>query len=258
MTTIKTDVDVVSVIEYPALPRSHGVAPKIAALARPRQTRRSVVSINVLTLNNVVGPRGPHIFGDPVEGHGQRRTPRSSSGIPSFHLIGCNLKVWFLQAESQFHLSGVTSQEIKYHHVVSALSLAAADELFIQRLPTNVQMVLATATALGLTGLAALADAVIEVATPPVDSVTSAAEESSEAMPALPGTPSTDGNLEQLCQRLEQSVTAATHRRDRPRTQQQQMLTVLAPQVQRTSAYTIAALAPTPGTAFVRAPGANR
>ncbi|CAN7981695.1 unnamed protein product, partial [Ixodes pacificus] len=94
-------------------------------------------------------------------------------------------------------------------------------ELFIQRLPTNVQMVLATATALDLTGLAALADAVIEVATPPVASVTSAAEDGSEVMPALPGTLSSDGQLEQLCQRLEQSVIAATHRRDRPRTQQQ-------------------------------------
>ncbi|XP_040357464.2 uncharacterized protein LOC121046842, partial [Ixodes scapularis] len=204
-----------------------------------------------------------------------------------------NPRVWFLQAESQFHLSGVTSQESKYHHVVSALSLAAADEvydilaqpsatasydqlkaallqrteasdrsrlqellsaeelgdrrpsqllrrmtqllgdrantigdallreLFIQRLPTNVQMVLATATALDLTGLAALADAVIEVATPSVASVTSAAEDGSEAMPAPPGTPSLHGNLERLCQRLEESVTAATHQRDRPRTQQQ-------------------------------------
>ncbi|KAG0426003.1 hypothetical protein HPB47_026861 [Ixodes persulcatus] len=41
-------------------------------------------------------------------------------------------------------------------------------DLFLQRLPTNVQMVLATAPALDLTGLAALADAVIDVATPSV------------------------------------------------------------------------------------------
>ncbi|KAG0413831.1 hypothetical protein HPB47_009016 [Ixodes persulcatus] len=206
-----------------------------------RQTRRSVVSFYVLTLNNVVGPRGPHICGDPVQDHGQRRTPRSSRGIAA------SILVWFLQAESQFHLRGLTSQEIKYHHVISALSLAAADELFIQRLPTIVQMVLATATALDLTGLAALADAAIEVATPPVVSVTSAAEDGSEAMPALPGTPSSDGNLEQLYQRLEQSVTAATLR-----------LTVPTGQVQWTSAYTISALAPAPGTAFVPPPGANR
>ncbi|KAG0413170.1 hypothetical protein HPB47_009683 [Ixodes persulcatus] len=249
-----------------------------------------------------------------------------------------NPRVWFLQVESQFHLGGVTSQESKYHHDVSALSLAAADEgpswwyccrartfdsiqfaplnllflartnrndhqleamtsrashvfdilaqpsptasydqlkaallqrteasdrsrlqelltaeelgdrrpsqllrrmtqllgvrantigdallreLFIQRLPTNVQMVLATARALDLTGLAALADAVIEVSTPPVTSLTSATEDGGEAMPALPGTPSSDGNVEQPCQRLQQSVTETTHRRDRPRTQQQ-------------------------------------
>lgn len=49
---------------------------------------------------------------------------------------------------------------------------------------------LATATALDLTGLAALADAVIEVATSPVASVTSGAEHGGEAMSALPGTPS--------------------------------------------------------------------
>ncbi|KAG0438623.1 hypothetical protein HPB47_016938 [Ixodes persulcatus] len=41
-------------------------------------------------------------------------------------------------------------------------------ELFLQRLPTNFQMVLATAPALDLIGLAALADAVIDVATPSV------------------------------------------------------------------------------------------
>ncbi|KAG0429322.1 hypothetical protein HPB47_023727 [Ixodes persulcatus] len=146
--------------------------------------------------------------------------------------------------ESQLHLSGLTSQESRYHHVVLALSLAAADEvygilaqpsatasydllkaallqrteasdlfrlqkpllaeelgdrrpsqplrrmtqllgdrantigdallreLFIQRLPINFQMVLATATALNLRGLAALADTFIQVATPPVASVT--------------------------------------------------------------------------------------
>ncbi|CAN7940953.1 unnamed protein product, partial [Ixodes pacificus] len=171
-----------------------------------------------------------------------------------------NPRVWFLQAESQFHLAGVTTQGRKYHHVVSALSSAAADEvydvlanpspatpydqlknallqrtevsersrvqqllsaeelgdrrpsqllrrmtqllgerannlddvflreLFLQRLPSNVQMVLATATTLDLTGLAALADAVMEVTTPPA-------------------------NIEQLCQRLEEIVVAATQGR---------------------------------------------
>ncbi|KAM7313109.1 uncharacterized protein ISCGN_003010 [Ixodes scapularis] len=41
-----------------------------------------------------------------------------------------NPRVWFLQAESQFHLAGVTTQGRKYHHVVSALSPAAADEVY--------------------------------------------------------------------------------------------------------------------------------
>ncbi|CAN7981259.1 unnamed protein product, partial [Ixodes pacificus] len=39
-------------------------------------------------------------------------------------------RVWLLQAESQFHLAGVTTQGRKYHHVVSALSPAAADEVY--------------------------------------------------------------------------------------------------------------------------------
>ncbi|CAN7996958.1 unnamed protein product, partial [Ixodes hexagonus] len=174
-----------------------------------------------------------------------------------------NPRVWFLQAESQFHLAGVTTQGRKYHHVVSALSPAAADEvydvlanpspatpygqlktallqrtevsersrlqqllsaeelgdrrpsqllrrmtqllgerannladvflreLFLQRLPSNVQMVLATATTLDLTGLATLADAVT------LDSG------SANSQPP-------QANIEQLCERLEQIVVAAT------------------------------------------------
>ncbi|XP_064462473.1 uncharacterized protein LOC135373145 [Ornithodoros turicata] len=153
-----------------------------------------------------------------------------------------NPATWFAQAEAQFHLSEVTSQLTKFYHVVSALSPAAADEvydvitttppdnpydslksalrtrtttsarsrqqqllsaeelgdtrptqllrrmkqllsnstptaggdflreLFLQRLPRNVQMILATASTLAIDELAALADAVMEVATPtPVD-----------------------------------------------------------------------------------------
>ncbi|XP_075556627.1 uncharacterized protein LOC142588691 [Dermacentor variabilis] len=41
-------------------------------------------------------------------------------------------------------------------------------ELFLQRLPANVQVVLATACTMDLTGLAALADKVMEVATPTI------------------------------------------------------------------------------------------
>ncbi|CAN8017729.1 unnamed protein product, partial [Ixodes persulcatus] len=197
-----------------------------------------------------------------------------------------NPRVWFLQAESQFHLAGVTTQGRKYHHVVSALSPAAADEvyavltnpspatpydqlknallqrtevsersrvqqllsaeelgdrrpsqllrrmtqvlgerannladvflreLFLQRLPSNVQMVLATATTLDLTGLAALADAVTEVTTPSVASFSVAPQQlttrdSGSAANSQPP----QANIEQLCQRLEEIVVAATQGR---------------------------------------------
>lgn len=36
-----------------------------------------------------------------------------------------------MQAESQIHLAGLTSQERKYHHVVLGLSPAAGDEVNI-------------------------------------------------------------------------------------------------------------------------------
>ncbi|KAG0417370.1 hypothetical protein HPB47_005664, partial [Ixodes persulcatus] len=45
-----------------------------------------------------------------------------------------NPRVWFLQAESQFHRAGVTSQGRKYHHVVSALSPAATDKVYCNAL----------------------------------------------------------------------------------------------------------------------------
>ncbi|XP_065295292.1 uncharacterized protein [Dermacentor albipictus] len=149
-----------------------------------------------------------------------------------------NPAVWFLQAESQFILSGVRTEQRKYRLVVLALSPTAAEEvadllsgpasatpysdlkavllertttsqrarmqqllsaedlgdrrpsqllrrmrqlmsdnttvsddgllreLFMQRLPVNVQMVLATATVMDLNSLASLADKVMEVVTP--------------------------------------------------------------------------------------------
>ncbi|CAN7943385.1 unnamed protein product, partial [Ixodes hexagonus] len=173
-----------------------------------------------------------------------------------------NPRVWFIQAESQFQLAGITNQGRKYHHVVSALSPTAADEvydvisnpspttsydqlkeallqrtgdsersrwqqllsseelgdrrptqllrcmtqllgeranaiddvllreLFLQRLPPNVQMVLAAAAPLNLAELAGFADAVMETHNTP---------------PAC---------IEQLCQRLDQAILAATNRRD--------------------------------------------
>ncbi|XP_064458440.1 uncharacterized protein LOC135368832 [Ornithodoros turicata] len=149
-----------------------------------------------------------------------------------------NPGVWFIQAEAQFSLAGVTPQQTKFYHVISALTPTAADEvydvlanpspttpydqlkkallqrttassrsrlqqllsaeelgdrrptqllrrmrqllgdnsvsmddtllreLFLQRLPQNVQMVLATASNMTLDQLATLADAVVEVASP--------------------------------------------------------------------------------------------
>ncbi|XP_065290474.1 uncharacterized protein [Dermacentor albipictus] len=197
-----------------------------------------------------------------------------------------NPAVWFLQAESQFILSGVRTEQRKYHLVVSALSPAAAEEvadllsgpppatpysdlkavllertttsqrarmqqllsaedlgdrrpsqllrrmrqlmsdntavsddrllreLFMQRLPVNVQMVLATATVMDLNSLASLADKVMEVVTPAVCNVTSSITTASSA----PQTSSSaDSPIDVLCNRLEQLVCAAERHRTSPR-----------------------------------------
>ncbi|XP_065311223.1 uncharacterized protein [Dermacentor albipictus] len=189
-----------------------------------------------------------------------------------------NPAVWFLQAESQFILSGVRTEQRKYHLVVSALSPTAAEEvadllsgpppatpysdlkaallertttsqrarmqqllsaedlgdrrpsqllrrmrqlmsdnttvsddrllreLFMQRLPVNVQMVLATATVMDLNSLASLADKVMEVVTPAVCNVTSS---STTASSAPQTSSSADSPIDVLCNRLEQLVCAA-------------------------------------------------
>ncbi|CAN7937126.1 unnamed protein product [Ixodes hexagonus] len=204
-----------------------------------------------------------------------------------------NPRVWFLQAESQFHLARITSQQRMYHHVVSVLSPTAADEvydvlsnpsitnpydqlkaallqrteasertrwqqllsaeelgdrrpsqllrrmtqllgerastiddallreLFLQRLPPNVQMVLAAAAPLNLTGLAGLADVIMEVSTPSTSNI------AATTIPPAGDAPNTaqnvqiasasQGYVDQLCQRLEQVVLAATSRRDSAR-----------------------------------------
>ncbi|CAN7951393.1 unnamed protein product [Ixodes pacificus] len=96
-------------------------------------------------------------------------------------------------------------------------------ELFLQRLPSNVQMVLATATTLDLTGLAALADAVMEVTTPSVASVTVAPQQTTVlGTGSAANSQPPQANIEQLCQRLEEIVVAATrgrapHPRESPR-----------------------------------------
>ncbi|XP_064478904.1 uncharacterized protein LOC135392140 [Ornithodoros turicata] len=156
-----------------------------------------------------------------------------------------NPSVWFLQAECQFQLAGISTQPTKFRHVVSVLPpevasdvadvlmapmgetpydtlksaliertmaskrrryqqlLSAEDlgdrrpsqflrhlqgllgdrassfderllkELFLQRLPTTVQMILATATNLSLSELSLHADKIMEVAPPPVCAVAS-------------------------------------------------------------------------------------
>lgn len=196
-----------------------------------------------------------------------------------------NPSVWFMQAESQFVLSGVRTEQRKYHLVVSALSPAAAEEvadllsappsttpystlkaallerttasqrsrfqqllsteelgdrrpsqllrrmrqlmgsttttnddsllreLFLQRLPTNVQVVLAAASTLDLNSLASLADKVMEVATPAVCTVTP----STASLGAPPQTPSDFSPIDALCSRLEQLVCAAERNSIPPR-----------------------------------------
>ncbi|XP_075533149.1 uncharacterized protein LOC142566176 [Dermacentor variabilis] len=197
-----------------------------------------------------------------------------------------NPAVWFLQAESQFILSGVRTEQRKYHLVVWALSPTAAEEvadllsgpasatpysdlkaallertttsqrarmqqllsaedlgdrrpshllrrmrqlmsgnttvnddrllreLFMQRLPVNVQMILATATLMDLNSLASLADKVIEVVTPAVCNVTP----SSITASSVPQTSSSAASpIDVLCNRLEQVVCAAERHRTSPR-----------------------------------------
>ncbi|XP_065292313.1 uncharacterized protein [Dermacentor albipictus] len=197
-----------------------------------------------------------------------------------------NPAVWFLQAESQFILSGVRTEQRKYHLVVSALSPTAAEEvadllsgpppatpysdlkaallertttsqrarmqqllsaedlgdrrpsqllrrmrqlmsdnttvsddrllreLFMQRLPVNVQMVLATATVMDLNSLASLADKVMEMMTPAVCNVTSS---STTASSAPQTSSSAESPIDVLCNRLEQLVCAAERHRTSPR-----------------------------------------
>lgn len=197
-----------------------------------------------------------------------------------------NPAVWFLQAESQFILSGVRTEQRKYHLVVSALSPTAAEEvadllsgpasatpysdlkaallertttlqrariqqllsaedlgdrrpsqllrrmrqlmsgnttvnddrllreLFMQRLPVNVEIILATATVMDLNSLASLADKVMEVVTPAVCNVTP----SSTTASSVPQTSSSAASpIDVLCNHLEQLVCAAERHRTSPR-----------------------------------------
>ncbi|CAN7937486.1 unnamed protein product [Ixodes hexagonus] len=110
----------------------------------------------------------------------------------------------------------------------STIDDALLRELFLQRLPPNIQMVLAAAAPLNLTGLAWLADVIMEVSTPSTSNI------AATTIPPAGDAPNTAQNVQiasasqgyvnQFCQRLEQVVLAATSRRDsahdpsRPRT----------------------------------------
>ncbi|XP_037521187.1 uncharacterized protein LOC119397976 [Rhipicephalus sanguineus] len=89
-------------------------------------------------------------------------------------------------------------------------------ELFLQRLPANVQMVLATASTMDLTGLAALADKVMEVATPAIAATTPSTGESTTTLRTLQSSSTAQSPLDALCERLERIVSAAEHRRASP------------------------------------------
>ncbi|XP_064467157.1 uncharacterized protein LOC135378165 [Ornithodoros turicata] len=41
-----------------------------------------------------------------------------------------NPATWFIQAEAQFHLSGITAQTTEFYYVIAALSPSAADEVY--------------------------------------------------------------------------------------------------------------------------------
>ncbi|XP_064462765.1 uncharacterized protein LOC135373598 [Ornithodoros turicata] len=194
-----------------------------------------------------------------------------------------NPAVWFLQAEAQFNLAGITAQQTKFYHVISALTPSAANEvydilaspspstpydqlkkallqratlssrsrlqqllsteelgdrrpsqllrrmrqllddqsasvddallreLFLQRLPQNVQMVLATAADMTLDQLATLADAVVEVANPAVAAVFPALPPSEPARPQ-PRQPS-QSTIDDLCREFRSlaALIAASH-----------------------------------------------
>nr|XP_050033488.1 uncharacterized protein LOC126530085 [Dermacentor andersoni] len=92
-------------------------------------------------------------------------------------------------------------------------------ELFLQRLPSNVQMVLATASAMDLTGLAALADKVMEVATPTIAVASPPPGDNTTALQTLPCSSAVQSPLDSLCDRLERIICGAEHRRTsrRPR-----------------------------------------
>ncbi|XP_064480015.1 uncharacterized protein LOC135393534 [Ornithodoros turicata] len=236
---------------------------------------------------------------------GDRQSAPAPSPQPSLAAVAVKLppffdrnpSVWFLQAEAQSHLAGITSQRTKFYHVMSALTPSAAYEvydilanpfpttpfdqlkqallqrttsssrpplqqllsqeelgdrrpsqllrrmrqllgdisaslddtilceLFLQRLPQNLQMVLATAADMSLDQLATLADAVVEVASPTLSAVSSHQPASEPAL--LPSRSHPQASSDDLSRefRTLASLIAASHapstsRRDSSRRRQ--------------------------------------
>lgn len=97
---------------------------------------------------------------------------------------------------------------------------AVLRELFLERLPSQVQMVLATATAIDLTSLAAVADQVMEVATPdlPIASISTPTQSTPPTVPVTTAQPPNPAHtavgpseVQCLCTRLEQLIAAAIY-----------------------------------------------
>ncbi|XP_064467870.1 uncharacterized protein LOC135378706 [Ornithodoros turicata] len=218
-------------------------------------------------------------------------TPVSSIAVKLPPYWDRNPATWFIQAEAQFHLSGISAERTKYYHVIAALSPSAAEELFdiianppadtpyqalkaallkrtspsdrarlqqllsaeelgdrrptqllrrmkqllgegsnastdsflrelfLQRLPKNVQMVLASTHNLGIEELASLADAVMEVASPATMTLDSVQAPQVDAPPSVPPFPDANSNFATLSQQvahLTQLVAALSTRSRSP------------------------------------------
>ncbi|KAG0430114.1 hypothetical protein HPB47_022994 [Ixodes persulcatus] len=171
----------------------------------------------------------------PREPSGQLAATVAQPQAAFYHMGAAIREFCFLQVESQLQLFGVTSHGRKYHHVVSSGSPTAAIEVYdiltnsFLRLPyeqlksallqcTKVSershMILATVTALGLTGHATLSDAEMAVTTSSVANIAVVLQQptfldsvlTTNSQPPLV-------NFEQFWQRLKDNVVAATESR---------------------------------------------
>ncbi|XP_042150451.1 uncharacterized protein LOC121838328 [Ixodes scapularis] len=119
-------------------------------------------------------------------------------------------ELWFIQVESQFTARRITADLTKYHHVVSR-------ELFLQRLPTNVRIILISAGETNLSKLAELADRLMAVP--------------SSSVSAVQAEPATSDQLQDIRDEisrltatvaaLQESVSHPSNQSTKPRPQQQ-------------------------------------